>query len=291
MAMTSPLRTMIRDLHRRRGRERRGLALAEGVRLVEEALAAELPLRGAAISPALEATTRGRALKSALERRAVRIEPVSESELAALADTEHPQGVVVVVEPRRWTMADIPVAPGRPVLVLDGVQDPGNVGTILRSALGLGAAGVVALKGTAELTSPKVVRGSMGALFRLPAVAGSVDELLAWAGRNDVGLDGRFSAGPAGIQVWDGPFNGPSGTHGTASHLGSVDWSYDTPAKHYVTIYRVMVTQAGVDAGETTLSILTAVLALGGLSADGTRITLPTPPARDPFRRLAATGS
>ena len=111
---------------------------------------------------------------------------MSESELAALADTEHPQGVVVVVEPRRWTMTDIPVAPGRPVLVLDGVQDPGNVGTILRSALGLGAAGVVALKGTAELTSPKVVRGSMGALFRLPAVAGSVDELLAWAGERKV---------------------------------------------------------------------------------------------------------
>ncbi len=52
-----------------------------------------------------------------------------------------------------------------------------------------------------------------------------------------------------------------------------------------------MVTQAGVDAGETTLSVLETVLALGGLSADGTRITLATPPARDPFRRLAATGS
>jgi RNA methyltransferase, TrmH family len=179
--MTSPLRTMIRDLHRRRGRERRGLALAEGVRLVEEALAAELPVRGAAISPALEATPRGKALKSALERRAVRLEPVSETELAALADTEHPQGVVAVVEPRRWTMADISASPGRPVLALDGVQDPGNVGTILRSALGLGAAGVVALKGTAELTSPKVVRGSMGALFRLPAVAGDADAFLAWA--------------------------------------------------------------------------------------------------------------
>jgi hypothetical protein len=115
-------------------------------------------------------------------------------------------------------------------------------------------------------------------------------ELLAAANLHDVGLEGRFAAGPAGIQVWDGPFNGPSGTHGTAKHLGSVDWSYDTPAKHYVTIYRVMVTQAGVDAGETTLSIMTMVLALGGLSADGTRITMPTPPARDPFRRLAATG-
>lgn len=186
--MTSPLRTMIRDLHRRRGRERRGLALAEGVRLVEEALAAELPLRGAAISPALEATTRGRALKSALERRAVRLEPVSERELTDLADTEHPQGVVAVVEPPRWTLADIAVAPGRPVLALDGVQDPGNVGTILRSALGLGAAGVVALKGTAELTSPKVVRGSMGALFRVPAVTGDAETFLAWTRKHGMEL-------------------------------------------------------------------------------------------------------
>ena len=179
--MTSPLKTMIRDLHRRRGRERRGLALAEGVRLVEEALDAGLPLRGAAISPALEGTTRGKALKSALEQRQVRVEAVSDGELEDLADTEHPQGVVAVIEPRRWVLEDIAAAPGSPVLVLDGVQDPGNVGTLLRSALGLGAAGVVALKGTAELTNPKVVRGSMGALFRLPAVPGDTESYLSWA--------------------------------------------------------------------------------------------------------------
>lgn len=184
--MTSPLRTMIRDLHRRRGRERRGLALAEGVRLVEEALAAGLPVRGVAISPALEATTRGQALKSALERRGMALEPVSDAELEQLADTEHPQGVVAVIEPRRWTLGDIAAAPGSPVLVLDGVQDPGNVGTILRSALGLGAAGVIALKGTAELTNPKVVRGSMGALFRLPAVAAEGAGYLAWAGERGI---------------------------------------------------------------------------------------------------------
>lgn len=116
-------------------------------------------------------------------------------------------------------------------------------------------------------------------------------EVLAAAAQQDVGVGGRFSAGPAGVQLWDGPFNGPSGTHGTAAHLGSVDWSYDTPAKHYSTIYRVMVTQAGIEAGETTLSVLTAVLSLAGFSVDGTRITMPAPPARDPFRRLAATGS
>jgi hypothetical protein len=116
-------------------------------------------------------------------------------------------------------------------------------------------------------------------------------EVLAEAANQDVAASGRFSAGPAGVQVWDGPFNGPNGTHGTAVHIGSVDWSYDTPTRHYSTIYRVMVTQAGVDAGETTLSVLTAVLSLAGLSADGTRITMAAPPARDPFRRLAATGS
>jgi hypothetical protein len=113
-------------------------------------------------------------------------------------------------------------------------------------------------------------------------------ELLAAANRNDVSIGGPFSAGPAGVQVWDGPFNGPSGSHGTAKHLGSVDWSYDTPAKHYVTIYRVMITQAGIEAGETTYSVLTKVLGLAGLDADGSRITLPVPPARDPFRRMAA---
>jgi TrmH family RNA methyltransferase len=201
--MTSPLKTMIRDLHRRRGRERRGLALAEGVRLVEEALDAGLPLRGAAISPALEGTTRGKALKSALEQRLVRVEAVSDVELEDLADTQHPQGVVAVVEPRRWALDDIAAAPGSPVLVLDGVQDPGNVGTILRSALGLGAAGVVALKGTAELTNPKVVRGSMGAVFRLPAVPSDVDAYLRWSREH-------------GIETWVTAADGTAIEPGTA---------------------------------------------------------------------------
>jgi hypothetical protein len=113
-------------------------------------------------------------------------------------------------------------------------------------------------------------------------------ELLAAANRDDVSHGGPFAAGPAGIQVWDGPFNGQNGTHGTAKHLGSIDWSYDTPTKHYVTIYRAMVTQKGVDAGLSPLTILSKVLALGGLDADGSRVSLPAPPARDPFRRLVS---
>ena len=186
--MGSSLQTTIRDLGRRRGRERRGLALAEGVRLVEEALAAGIEVRGAAVSPALEATSRGKALKGSLGTHGVALELVSDAELAALADTEHPQGIVAVVRPKDWTLDEIATPAGAVVLVLDAVQDPGNVGTMLRTALGLGAAGVVALKGTAELTGPKVMRGSMGALFRLPAVAADTGMLLTWARRRGLEL-------------------------------------------------------------------------------------------------------
>jgi RNA methyltransferase, TrmH family len=182
------LLTTIRDLARRRGRERRGLALAEGVRLVEEAVAAGVPLRGAAVSPALEGTPRGSALKMALAGRGVPLVEVAAAELDALADTEQPQGIVAVVAPRAWTLADIPTPAGGVVLVLDAVQDPGNVGTMLRTALALGASGVVALKGTAELANPKVLRGSMGAAFRLPAAPADAEALLEWVRTRGVEL-------------------------------------------------------------------------------------------------------
>ena len=72
--------------------------------------------------------------------------------------------------------------------------------------------------------------------------------LLAAAGQHDVSRGGVFSAGPAGVQVWSAPWDGPGGSHGSSVHLGSVDWSYDTPARHYITVYRVMVTAAGAQA-------------------------------------------
>lgn len=190
-----PLPTLIRDLHRRKARERRGLALAEGVRLVEEMLAAGVECKGAVVGPQLETTPRGRALRAALDERGIVVELASEAELAKLASTEHPQGVVAVYRPREWAFTDINVQPGRPVVLLDGVQDPGNVGTIARSALALGASGLIALPGTADLTNPKVVRGAMGALFRLP-------HLVA----DDVGTANWVAS--SGITLWATDVNG-----------------------------------------------------------------------------------
>jgi RNA methyltransferase, TrmH family len=179
--MSRSLFTLVRDLKRPRGRERRELALAEGVRLLEEALAASVAIKHVLVSPALEATPRGQALKAALEQGGRPIETVSDKELGELAATDHPQGVVAVIEPPRWTLSDIRPGVRAPVLVLDAVQDPGNVGTMVRTAWALGAAGVIALPGTAEVSNPKTLRATMGGLFRLPYVEVDESGLEAWS--------------------------------------------------------------------------------------------------------------
>jgi len=203
--MKGKLETVIRDLQLKRGRERRGLALAEGVRLVEEALAAGVPIRAAAVSPVLEGSARGAALKDALAQAAVPLTPVDDRQLAGLADTEHPQGIIAVIDPPRWSWSHLQAVPGSAVVALDAVQDPGNVGTILRTAHALGAAGVVALKGTAELHNPKVVRGSMGALFRMPAFPATAEELLQWTVETGAGLWVADAAGtPIGQVLREG---------------------------------------------------------------------------------------
>lgn len=186
--MSNSLVSTIRDLGRKRGRERRGLALAEGVRLVEEALAAEVPIRGAVVGPALEATARGKSLKAALAAAAVPLHEVSSDDLAQLADTEHPQGIIAIIAPRRWNVAHITLAPRDTVLVLDAVQDPGNVGTMIRTAFALGAGAVIALSGSADLANPKVIRSTMGAIFRLPCAVAGTDEFLAWAAEQHLAL-------------------------------------------------------------------------------------------------------
>lgn len=186
--IASNLQATVRDLQRRKARGRRGLALIEGVRLVEEALAAGLPFRGALVAPDLTRTTRGTALLAELARHAVPVEELGLRSFEQLADTDTPQGVIAVIEPRRWRAPDLALGPQAVVLVIDGVQDSGNVGTLIRTAHALGAAGTIVLRGTADPTSPKALRGAMGATFRHPVVAFDDAGFITWARSNNVTL-------------------------------------------------------------------------------------------------------
>lgn len=186
--MAHNLVRLIRNLQRRNARRRQTLAVVEGVRLVEESLEVGLSFEGAAVSPALDRTERGAKLLASLHGVGVAIEQVSERELDELADTDTPQGIVAVVQPPVWTVRDVSVEAGAPVLVLDGVQDPGNVGALIRTASALGGGGVILLPGSARLTHPKVLRAAMGTSFRLPTVHLGTEEFREWLAQEDVTL-------------------------------------------------------------------------------------------------------
>lgn len=154
-----------------KARRESGFFVVEGLRLVREA-APEDVVRAYATEE-FAASEEGKAL---CERLAA--EPVSDSVMARMSDTKTPQGILAVVRQKKWRLEDLTAAPA-PLLVLEHVQDPGNVGTLFRTAEAAGAAGILMDAETADPWQPKVVRGTMGAIFRLPfAVSEDLPEAL-----------------------------------------------------------------------------------------------------------------
>jgi TrmH family RNA methyltransferase len=162
-------------LHRRKSRRREGLVLVEGPRAVRAALDAGVDPRFAVISPRLLELDAGLADRLSAVTEVVH---VSDAEMAPLADTEAPQGVLIVAQEPGEAWLD-GIGPETRLLILDGVQDPGNVGTLVRSAAAFALDGVLLLDGTADVWSPKSIRASAGALFSCPVAQRSETEMLS----------------------------------------------------------------------------------------------------------------
>jgi TrmH family RNA methyltransferase len=159
---------LIRKLKSRKHRETSGTFLAEGVRVVEELLASGWETELVVISPCLTRSARGRRLLDAMKRRDWTPADVSDAELGALADTQTPQGVLAVARRPQRRLLEFRPGARSAVLVFDRLADPGNLGTLLRTAHALGVDWAVALPGTVDAWNAKTVRASAGALFRLP---------------------------------------------------------------------------------------------------------------------------
>lgn len=182
------LLTLARDLRRRKARDARRLFVCEGVRAVEELLASPIAPLGVIVAPQLLDAPRGAALRESLAAAGCLVEEVPARDFHSAAETESPQGVLAIAPIPERTLDAIAPGNGLRVLVLDALQDPGNVGTILRTAAALGATATLALPGTVDLWNAKVVRGAMGALFRHHALAATWDDVDAFRGRAGLAL-------------------------------------------------------------------------------------------------------
>lgn len=189
------LLTLARDLKRRKSREKHSLFVAEGVRAVEELIESNLRIQGVLTAPQLDDAPRGRALRSLIAERGTESANVNESEFRSAAETESPQGVIAIAEIPTHSFDQLSGKKSLRLLVLDAVQDPGNVGTILRTAAALGADATVTLPGTVDIWNAKVVRAAMGASFHHPAFHTTAESLMSFLADENGELWGADAAG------------------------------------------------------------------------------------------------
>jgi RNA methyltransferase, TrmH family len=183
-SITSPHNSLIKQigaLKQKKQRDGLGLFLVEGVRLCEDFVASNWQGEVCLFTPEAAAGPRASKLLSGLAAKDCRLVQVPESIFDKVTDTEKPQGIMVVAVKQQFTFSEL-LPPDSPPLiaVLDGIQDPGNAGVLIRTADAAGCSGVILTRGCADLFAGKTVRATMGSLFHLPVLTGlSSGELLA----------------------------------------------------------------------------------------------------------------
>ena len=207
MAVSRASRKRLRELRRRKERQSSGLLLAEGPRVVGDLLNAGARVHECLFTPEATADPAIASLVDRLRASGARCAEVSARELAEFSDTVTPQGLLVV--------AEIPAAKWRDIrkprlLVVDGVQDPGNLGTMIRTAEALGVGGVIILPGTVDPWAPKSVRAAAGSSFRIPVLESGLEEAIEALARRDIPIWvaaaegdplGRMSKGPERVAL------------------------------------------------------------------------------------------
>jgi len=163
----------IKSLHLKKNRDVDGLYFIEGIRFVNEAIDNGQDIVKVIISDKLEMLNGGKEL---IERVTVVCDDcslVSEKIFKEISDTKTPQGILAVLKKREFVF-DTVMEQGNSVVILDSLQDPGNVGTIIRTADAAGVTAVILTMGCVDLFSPKVLRSTMGSVFHMPIFEGLI---------------------------------------------------------------------------------------------------------------------
>ncbi len=179
-----------RSLRQKKARAESGLFLVEGIHHVGEAVEAGWDVQSVLYAPDLLTSDFARGLIARLERNRVRTQPVSSQVMDSLADKDNPTGLLALVSRQTSTLAGLSAADVSSAVALVSPQDPGNVGSILRTMDAVGVDALFLLDGGVDEFHPSVIRASMGAIFWKRIVRTSFDEFLAWSRRGGIQLIG-----------------------------------------------------------------------------------------------------
>ena len=197
----NPLIKRIRLLGDRRHRRREGAFVVRGVQPVWQAVEAGADIEVLIAAPRLLREPAA-AMVAAQEARGVRVARLTGELFGRIADRDSPAGLAAIVRKRTGGLADLSVLPHAVFVALHEVANPGNLGTIIRTADAVGAAGVILVGPSADPFDPVAVKASMGAVFSVPVAAEAVPaEFLGWC--RDRGIAVAATSGSAALSLWD----------------------------------------------------------------------------------------
>ena len=177
---SNPRIKQIRALAQHKQRRKTGLGVAEGIFHVGEALAAGV-ITYLVYAPDMLISPFGRELVDKAAAAQIPVYPVSAEVMSSIADKDNPQGLLAVVQQRHTRLDEFSAAAHPWLVAIVTPQDPGNLGTILRTIDAVGASGLVLLDGGVDPYHPSAIRAGMGATFRIPVAAAAWSPFAAWA--------------------------------------------------------------------------------------------------------------
>lgn len=160
----------VKSLHRKKTRWETKSFFVEGIRAVEETIISKADIEFILYSDSLLESKGGEELLNLVNKNYKKVYNITEKLLKDISDTENPQGIIAVVKFTTVSLDEVILDKDNFLVLLDKVQDPGNMGTIIRTADALGANGIIVVKGCVDVFSPKTIRSTMGSIFHVPLV-------------------------------------------------------------------------------------------------------------------------
>ena len=168
--ITSPQNSFIKELKAlklKKNRQEQGLFFIEGIKFVDEALKENADIVKIVISENLNQVKGGNEILSRISTMGLEIYTLPQKLFKGISDTESPQGILAVIKAKQYLLTEL-ICNSNFIILLDCIQDPGNLGTIIRTADAAGVTGIIISEGCVDLYNPKVLRSTMGSVFRVP---------------------------------------------------------------------------------------------------------------------------